>query len=70
MVPTHTRYRLNTAIMVSAIITDIILVSATMAGAVSLIITVSIAAMIATIAGAATMIQIAGIIVRATYGNM
>jgi len=69
MAPTHTRYRLNTAIMVIVIITDIIHVSAIMAGAVNLIITVSIAAMIATIAGAATMTHIADIIVLA-YGNM
>ncbi|WP_148274537.1 hypothetical protein [Advenella kashmirensis] len=56
--------------MAIVIITGIIHVIATMAGATSRIITVSIAGMTVVIAGTAAMTHIAGIIVRATYGNM
>ena len=56
--------------MAIVIITDIIHGTATMAGAINPIITASIAGMIVVTAGIAAMTQIAGIIVRATYGNM
>jgi len=55
--------------MAIVIITDIIHVTAIMAGATSRIITV-IAGMIVAIAGTVVMIRIADIIVPATYGNM
>jgi len=61
---------LTIAIMGLVIITDIIHVTATMAGAINPIITASIADMTVVIAGTAAMIHIVDIIVRATYGNM